>query len=115
MWPSVSSPSMPVAEPDDLGHAERVAENPLDVRAVELRIAVRVQQALLGREQRARAVHLDRPAFEHDAGLREARHVERSRHHPANLPVEVERRILAAPRVVVEIEREPRRVSAGRA
>ena len=32
---------------------------------------------------------------------------------PADLPIEVERRILAAPRVVVEIEREPRRVGAG--
>ena len=42
-----------VAEPDDLGHAERVAQHALDVRAAQRRVAVRVQQALLGREQRA--------------------------------------------------------------
>ena len=40
--------------------------DPLDLRAVERRVAVRVEQALLGDEQRALAVGVDRSALEHE-------------------------------------------------
>ena len=108
MWPSVSSPSMP-------SPSQRISFTPNESRStrsmssrLERRVAVRVQQALLGREQRARAVHLDRAALEHDVGLREARHAQRLGHLPADEPIAVERRVLAAPRVVVEVHGEPR-------
>ncbi len=55
------------------------------------------------------------PPFEHDAGLRVARHAERLGHLPADLPIEIERRILAAPGVVVEVDGEPRLLGPWRA
>ena len=108
MWPSVSSPSMPSPSQRISRTPKHVAQEPLDVGARQRRVAVRVQQALLRRQQRALAVDLDRAAFEHDAGLRVTRHAERLGHLPADLAVEVERRVLAAPGVVVEIDGEPR-------
>ncbi len=108
MWPSVSSPSIPSPSHRISRDAERVAQQRLDVGARQRRVAVRVQQALLGRQQRAFAVDLDRAALEHDARLGVARHAERFGHLPADLPIEIERRVLAAPGVVVEVDREPR-------
>ena len=71
-------------------------------------IAVRIQQTLLRREQRARAVHVDRAAFEDHV-------VERKRGTPSasaisarDRIVEVVGRILAAPGVVVEMQRRQR-------
>ena len=83
-WPSVSSPSMPSPSQRICVTPNDVAQHALDVGARERRVAVRVQQALLGGEQRALAVHLDRAALEHDVGLREARHAERLGHLPAD-------------------------------
>jgi len=42
-----------VAEPDDVAHAQVVAQLPLDVAALEVRIAIGVQQAFLGDQRRA--------------------------------------------------------------
>ena len=51
------------AEPDDVAHAEKVGEDPLQGRPVELRVARldRAEQALLGRQQRAPAVDVEGP------------------------------------------------------
>src|SRR6185503_855874 len=95
-------------EPEDLADAETVAQQALDVDARQLGVPIRVQEALLRRQQRALAVDLDRAALEHDARLRVPRHAERLGHLSPDLAVEVERRVLAAPGVVVEIDGEPR-------
>ncbi len=58
---------MPPAQPDDLVHAEPGFQLVLDLLAAELRVTVRVEQALLGRDQRALSVDRDRPALEHQA------------------------------------------------
>ena len=51
-------------EPDDALDAELRAQLRLDLLAPELRVAVLVEQALLGRDQRALAVDGDRAALE---------------------------------------------------
>ena len=61
------------AEPDHLADAEAVGEGALDLGSGEARISrllVR-QEAFLGREQRALAVDVDRPALENDAPPRD--------------------------------------------
>ena len=55
------------AEPEDVGRAEVIAEVLLDVGLGKLRVAIWVEQALLGGEQRAAAVDVDRAAFQDDA------------------------------------------------
>ena len=45
----------PVAEPEDRAHPEEVPEAGLDLGPGEPRIAVRVQEARLGRQEEARA------------------------------------------------------------
>ncbi len=52
-------------EPDDLLGTEVVAQMSLDLLARELRVAVAVQQTLLGGQSRALAVDVDRSALEH--------------------------------------------------
>ena len=54
------------AEPDHLLDPEIALEQPLDVRARELRIAIRVEQALFSRDERALPVDVDRAALEHE-------------------------------------------------
>ena len=54
------------AQPDDAGDAQVFVQQDLHLTRVELRIAVRVQQALLGGEQRALAVDVNRTAFQHE-------------------------------------------------
>ena len=56
-----------VAQPEDLLAAEIVAEHMLDRAAVHGGVAPLGQQAHLGREHRALAVDMDRPALEHEA------------------------------------------------
>ena len=85
-------------------HAQVCAEVVLDGSSVELRIAVGVEQAGLGGEQRSRAVDVDRPALHHDS-----RGEDREGRAPAAIRVgidvvEVVRRILAAPGVVVPVD-----------
>ena len=59
-----------VAEPEDLARRRSVSRSTRSMSArVSVRVAVRVQQALLGREQRAFAVDVDRAALEHHARL----------------------------------------------
>jgi len=56
-----------VAEPEDMTYAEVVAQHALDLRAVQMGIAVGIQQARFRGQQGAAAVDFDRAAFEHDA------------------------------------------------
>ena len=91
-----------VAEPDHLLGAEVVVERRLDRGAVELRVAVRVQQALLGGQHRALAVDVDRAALEHERGAVAA--VAFDLEHLRGDPV------VAVPgRVEPAVERRPRR------
>jgi len=55
-------------QPDDHVHAERAAQLRLDLLAAHPRVAVRVQQALLGRDQRALAVDQERAALKDERG-----------------------------------------------
>ena len=56
-------------QPEDFGDAESVAQELFDLRAAELRIAVGIEQHRLGGEELARAVDLDRTAFEDHAAF----------------------------------------------
>ena len=96
--PSVSSPSMPSPSHSDLLHAEVRAQRRLEVRLRRARIAIGVQQALLGREHGAGAVHVDRAAFEDEPRfeLRDAGQLVEPRGHRG---VAHQRLVLAAPRV----------------
>ena len=58
------------AQPDDLAGGAVVGQILLDLGPAELRIAVRIEQALLGRQDRPGSVAVDRPPFENDAGRR---------------------------------------------
>ena len=58
----------PVAEPDDALEAEVALQPLLDLRRVEAGVAVGVEQALLGGEDGARSVAVDRAAFEDPVG-----------------------------------------------
>ena len=55
-----------VAEPDHAVDPEMVTQPALDLGSRQRRVAVRVQQALLGGEHRAFAVDVDRSTFEHE-------------------------------------------------
>src|SRR4029077_14304649 len=54
-----------LAEPDDVAHAQIVAQLPLHVAALQVRIAIGVEQAFLGDQRRAPAVDVDGAAFVH--------------------------------------------------
>ena len=58
-----------LAEPDHALEAEVVLKPALDVLVGRAGVAVRVEQALLGRDDGARSVVVDRAAFEHPVGL----------------------------------------------
>ena len=53
-----------VRQPDDALHRKVVAQGPLDLRLAQVRVAVVVEQAFLGGDQRAFAVDVDRAALE---------------------------------------------------
>ncbi len=66
-------------QPDGLADSEKIREVSFQVGAAESRIAHLhgfAQQALFGGEQQSRAVDVDAAAFEHDAGLKLASHLE---------------------------------------
>src|SRR5690606_10723403 len=54
------------SEPDDAGYAEVFVQQYLELSLVEMRIAVRIEQALFGRDERALPVDVDCAAFEHE-------------------------------------------------
>ena len=56
-----------VRQPDHGVDGQVRGENRLDVLAPQMRVAVLVQQALFGGDQRAFAVDVDRAAFQHEA------------------------------------------------
>jgi hypothetical protein len=58
----------PAIQPDDLAHAQILPKQVLDLLAPEARIAVRVEQAALGGQQRAFAIDVDRAAFQDQRG-----------------------------------------------
>ena len=65
-WPSVSSSTTPLPSQMTLLDAEILVQQDFELARVQVRIAIRIQQALLGRDQRAFAVDVDRAAFEHE-------------------------------------------------
>ena len=58
-----------VAQPDDLGETQVLVQPLFDRGPVERRVAVRIEQALLGGQHHARAVAVDCSAFEHPVRL----------------------------------------------
>ena len=91
-----------VTEPEDLGHAEKIAQMGLDVGPVELGVAIGVEQARLGGQQGTAAVDVDRAALHHDAGL-EHGEPELGADAGGDHVVQVVRRILPAPGVVAPV------------
>ena len=99
----------PHPQPDDRLHTERITQRLLDPVARQRGVAVGMQQALLGHEQRPGAVAEDRAALEHD---RRRPHLvpERRGDAPADLRIAIERQELLAPGVEAEMNRNPRPV-----
>src|SRR5215210_4789503 len=100
---SVSVVSLdPVSQPQDMRYPEIGPQVLFDRRLVQMRVAVRVQEARLCGEQRSPAVDVDRAAFHDDP---------RAEHGQAEFPgdqgwdrvVEIIRWVFAAPRVEVPI------------
>ncbi len=102
-----------VAEPHDPLDAEVLAQRPLDLLSAHRRVAVAVEQTLLGREQRALAVGEDRAALQHELGLAH-RVAEQLGDLRADRGVLVPRRELLAPGVEAEVDGHPRAVVADR-
>jgi hypothetical protein len=61
-------------EPDNLLHAQVIAYIALDVGALQVRVTIRIEQALLRGQTTPTAVHIDGAAFQHNPG-HEARHL----------------------------------------
>ena len=96
----------PLPEPHDPLHPEPRAQLGLDLLARQRRVAVRVEQALLGRQQRPLAVGQDRAALEHERRARGPRR-RAARRSAADGGVAVPGRELLAPGVEAEVDRDP--------
>src|SRR5262245_1361239 len=92
-----------VAQPQDVRGPEVVFQILLDLFAVEMRVAVGIEQAGLGRDERAAPVDIQRTAFHYDAGLKED-FVHLLGDARGNYVVQVVRRIFIAPGVVAPID-----------
>jgi len=90
-----------VGQPDDAVDRQVLAQDRLDLLAGQLRVAVAVEQALLGGDQRAFAVDVDRAALEHETFGAIAIAVldleDLARHLVVALPVGVEPAVFATP------------------
>ncbi len=64
-------PDDPISEPEDLANPEIASQILLDGGLVEFRVAVRVEEAGLGRQQRPAALDIDRSPLEDDSWLEE--------------------------------------------
>ncbi len=89
-------------QPDHGGHAEIALQHALDVGARDRPVAIRIEQALLGGQARALAVHVNRPAFQHEGGSIALRTLD-LQHFLCDLVIAVPRKVQtpvqAAPRV----------------
>ena len=99
-WPSVWSLSRPSPSQTTRSHPRSRCEPLLDLLPVEARVAVGVEQALFGGQERARSVAVDRAAFENPVGLRVGQG--RQRREPLADAVVAGQVIFAAPAVEAE-------------
>ena len=96
-----------VRQPDHRLHRQMLAQHSFDLCAVQVRIAVGVEQAFLGGQQRALAVHVNGAAFQHEAGrdvagaTLDAQHL--AGHLAVALPGPVQATVEAAPGVEVPV------------
>ena len=95
-----------LSQPENVRHAEIIAQVLFDLPLGQVRIAIGVQQTRLGREQRPVAVHVNRAAFQNDP-RREEGELPQIRDVLGDGIVEVERRVFAAPRVVAPVNDRP--------
>ena len=89
-----------LAQPDHPGDAEIAAQLLLDVRARELGVAVRIEQAFFGGQAGALAVHMNGAALEHEGGPVSVRALDFQyllRHLLVAVPGEVQTAAKAAP------------------
>ncbi len=56
-----------IRQPDDGFHGQVLTQDVFDLLAVQVRVAVMVEQAFFGGDQGAFPVHMDRTAFQHEA------------------------------------------------
>ncbi len=85
-----------IRQPDNFIHSQVIAEDRFDLFAGQVRVAVAIEQALFGGDQRALAIHVDRAAFEHKALGDVTRAALDFQHFAAQLRIEIPRRIQAA-------------------
>ena len=102
-----------VAQPENFAHAKIIAQPLLNLLPRKLRIAIWIEQTSFGGEQRACAVHLDRAAFQYHVRIIN-RQTQRLCHARRDDLIEIARRILAAPGIVIPIDhRQSRILGAG--
>ncbi|MNZ39017.1 hypothetical protein D3C78_565030 [compost metagenome] len=90
-----------IRQPDHRLHRQLLAQRRLDLFAIEVRVAVAVEQAFLGGDQGAFAIDMDGAAFQHEAigaiALAVLDLEDLARHLVVAVPGEVEAAIEAAP------------------
>src|SRR5215469_2399944 len=96
-----------LAEPDDLLHAEVVAQYAVDLGPIQARVAVRVEQAFFSDQRRALAVHVNGAALVDDGGAiaRTALDLQYlGRHQLVLVPGKVQPAVQASPGVEVPVD-----------
>src|SRR4051812_7518481 len=88
----------PLAHPQYFVHAEVILQVLFDLRLGQVRVAIRIQEALLAGEQKSLAVHIDRAAFENH-GVRESAQAQLARDETGYPVVEIVGPVLVAPHV----------------
>src|SRR6202040_1920689 len=80
-----------------------MAKPSLDLLSRQVRISISVEETRFGREQRARAVHLDRAAFQNHPRVKN-RKSEKFRYARRQSIIKREGRIFVSPRVVIPVD-----------
>src|SRR5204863_506878 len=95
------------AEPEQIRNAEVIPKKSFELCFAEIGITIWVEEASFSGEQAAFSIHFDRPAF-HDDARREERQFSETRNPLRDDIIQVEWRVLAAPRIVAPIHDCPR-------
>ncbi|MNO24862.1 hypothetical protein D3C76_146910 [compost metagenome] len=93
-----------VRQPDDLIHSQMRAEHRFDFRTVQVRVAIAVEQALFGGDQRAFAVDVNRAAFKHETFSAVTRAALDLEDLAADLRIAIPRRVQAAVEAAPSVE-----------
>ena len=92
----------PSAEPENLPHPQIIAQSLFNLIALQIRITIFVEETRFTREQRARAVHFNRAAFQNHPRVKN-RNIQDFADTGRHNFIEVAGRIFPAPGVVIPI------------